>query len=400
MNILFLAPQPFFQERGTPMAVRLALEVLSMRFRGTKENNIDLLTYHEGTDVKMPQVNLHRIPKIPFVNSVSPGISLKKIICDIFFLFKAISLVRKRSDQNYDVVHAVEESVFIALLIKWIFKIPYIYDMDSSLAMQVTEKWFLLRPLDPVLSYFEKLAVKNSLAVVPVCDALAVIADRHGSSDTHILRDISMLDLTNLPDQNALRKEVGLKDDDVLILYIGNLEHYQGIDLLVESFAKVTDKSKKAHLVIIGGTEEHVEFYKQKAKNLKIADQTHLLGPRPVNHLSTYLLSADILVSPRTKGNNTPMKIYSYLHSGTAIVATDLPTHTQVMNKEVSVLVPATVRDYADGLLSLVEDEGLRKSLGQKAHQLAENEYTFEVFTQRLNDLYDRIGSKILAEAA
>src|SRR5690606_25954218 len=57
MKILFLAPQPFFQERGTPIAVRLAVEVLG----GRKGDSIDLLTYHEGSDVPLKNVRHLRI---------------------------------------------------------------------------------------------------------------------------------------------------------------------------------------------------------------------------------------------------------------------------------------------------------------------------------------------------
>ena len=49
--------------------------------------------------------------------------------------------------------------------------------------------------------------------------------------------------------------------------------------------------------------------------------------------------ACDILVSPRIRGTNTPLKIYSYLRSGKPIVATDLLTHTQVLSPDVARLV-------------------------------------------------------------
>ena len=57
--------------------------------------------------------------------------------------------------------------------------------------------------------------------------------------------------------------------------------------------------------------------------------------------LASLLAQADVLVSPRTRGNNTPMKIYSYLDAGRAVLATDLPTHTQVLTPECARLAPA-----------------------------------------------------------
>ena len=94
--------------------------------------------------------------------------------------------------------------------------------------------------------------------------------------------------------------------------------------------------------------------------------------PRPLSDLSVYLLQANILASPRIQGNNTPMKIYSYLHSGIAIIATNLPTHTQVLNSDVSELAQPEKKDFSEKLLKLIQDQEYREQLGQRANKLAE----------------------------
>lgn len=386
MKVLFLAPQPFFQERGTPIAVRLALQVIS---KGREE--VDFLTYHEGKDIKIPNVNHIRACIPGFIKNIGPGISLKKLICDFFFALSVFKIVFT-AKEKYSLIHAVEESVFIAFIVKLINKTPYIYDMDSSLSMQVTEKWFCLKPIQFILDFFEKVAIKNSIAVVPVCDALEAIAEKHGAKDTQLLRDISLLEKPDeLTEENNLRSTVSASKDDLLIVYIGNLETYQGIDLLVDGFAKAADSNKNSRVVIIGGIPEHIDYYNKKAEKLGIADRVHLVGPRPVSDLSTYLLQADILASPRTKGNNTPMKIYSYLHSGKVIIATDLPTHTQVLDSSVAMLTGTSAEDFGEKLSKLLSDKELRDSLGNAAHKLAEEKYTFNVFERDLNSLYNRL---------
>jgi len=395
MKVLFLAPQPFFQERGTPIAVKLAMEVLSERFANQAESRVDLLTYHEGSNIEIPGIFLQRISGCNFIKGVGPGISLKKLICDFAFFFLAIKMAFRNRHNQYDIVHAVEESVFVALMLKIIFGIPYIYDMDSSIALQLSEKWWLLRPLAPLFSFFERIAVRFSDAVVPVCDALAEIAIRHGSKDTHILRDISLMDVSGLKQKIDLRSEILAYSQDLILLYVGNLESYQGVELLAESFSKAAEDKPQARLVIIGGSEVHVRELKALASQLRNSERIHILGPRSVADLGAYLLQADILASPRTKGNNTPMKIYSYLHSGKAIVATNLSTHTQVLNKTVSILCEPTVESFADGILKIISNHDLRSQLGKAAFQLAEENYTFAVFKRRLNELYDRISKKL-----
>lgn len=391
MKILFLAPQPFYQDRGTPIAVRLALEVLA----GGEGHAVDLLCYEEGSDIAIPNVRLHRI-SVPGIRGVGPGISVKKLICDLVFAVAALRMVWRARDDRYALVHAVEESVFIAWFIKLVTGIPYVYDMDSSLALQVTEKWFLLKPLAPILSLLERVAVKRSLAVVPVCDALAAIANRHGASDAQVLSDISLLNLEQgTPDSVDLRREAQIPEGDLVALYIGNLESYQGIDLLVEGFASIAPRVPRCSLVVIGGRESHIAAYRTMVDRLGISERMHFLGPRPVSTLNGYLTQADILLSPRMKGNNTPMKIYSYLHSGVPMVATRLPTHTQVMDDSVAVLTPPTPAGFGAGIEQLANDEGLRRRLGRAAFELAERKYTFAVFRATLSEIYRRVGERV-----
>ncbi len=167
-TILVLAPQPFFQNRGTPIAVRLlALELARLGY------DVHLLVFHEGEEVVMQGVQLHRIPAISGIKNIPPSLSLKKIVCDVFMFFKAIGLLRR---YRFTVIHAVEESAFMAMVLKTIFGTPYIYDMDSSLAQQVVEKFAFFRPLGPALRFCEGMAVKSSCGVVAVCRALEDIA--------------------------------------------------------------------------------------------------------------------------------------------------------------------------------------------------------------------------------
>jgi len=396
MKILFLAPQPFFQERGTPIAVRLALSVLSQR----NTESVTLLSYHEGASVPLDRVDHRRIviPRLlqGWIRAVGPGISIKKLVCDLLFLLSSLRLVAaaKRQGTPFQLVHAVEESVFIAYLIKLLWRIPYIYDMDSSLAMQLTEKWPVLSPLRFLLERLERLAVRGSIAVVPVCDSLAAIAHAHGSPDTHILRDISLLDLpSDSPgstiDEVDLRSECGAREGEVLALYIGNLEPYQGINLLIDSAARIANLAFR--IVVIGGAPDHITVLRERVATLALADRVTLLGPRPVSLLSTYLAQSDILVSPRIRGNNTPMKIYSYLHAGRAILATDLATHNQVLDSEVSILTAPDPDAFAAGMRKLIIDPELRERLGQRSRERAQSQYTFPVFAQSLNELYDRV---------
>ncbi|MDK9708143.1 MAG: glycosyltransferase [Desulforhopalus sp.] len=386
-NILILSPQPFFQNRGTPIAVRILAQELALL-----GHSVHLLVYHEGEDIDIPGVVLHRIPKIWGVNNIPPSLSWKKLLCDVFMFFKAIQLHRR---YRYEIIHAVEESAFMALVMKKIFGTPYIYDMDSSLAAQVIEKFSFLRPLRRLLEFFERLVINESFGVVAVCKALEDIA-LACSSDKLVVRleDVSLLETTACADE-LLRQRYNISGP--IMLYVGNLEKYQGIDLLLEGFQLALQQGCQGNVVIIGGTEQTIAAYKKYAEELDILNHTYFCGPRPVALLGYYLAQADILLSPRIQGDNTPMKLYSYLDSGKVVLATNLPTHTQVLQEAFACLVEPTREGMAGGMVRLLGDAELRDQLGKKGGKVAREKYSLAAFKVKLKRFYQEVSRGLQA---
>ncbi|WP_228854949.1 glycosyltransferase family 4 protein [Desulfomarina profundi] len=380
-KILVLAPQPFFQERGTPIAVKLLVEELArLGF------DVHLLVFHEGEDVAMDGVTLHRIPAIPGIKNIPPSISFKKIICDGVMFFSMVRLLKK---YDFDLVHAVEESVFLVRVVSLFSGIPYVYDMDSSLVIQMVDKLSFLRPFRSLLRFFERSAVRGSNGVMAVCRELEEIA-RDYASEKRIARleDISLLD------ENAHSAELLWERYDIsgpIMLYVGNLEGYQGIDLLLESFQLARLRGCQGNLVIIGGTEETIAKYREKAQDLEIGENTVFCGMRPVSLLAHYLRQADILLSPRIQGNNTPMKLYSYLASGKVVLATRLPTHTQVLDDGFACLVEPVAESMAAAMVTLLEDKDLRERLGKKGREVAEQNHSIGSFRKKLKAFYQGV---------
>ena len=384
MHILLLAPHPFFQERGTPIAVDLLLRVLSER-----GDQVDVLTYHEGEERAYPGATLHRIPSPPGVHNVPPGLSIKKLVCDAFLLTRAERLARAG---NYDLVHAVEESVFMAMRLKRRHCIPYVYDMDSSMPRQIREKHAACRFLLPIMQACERRAIRGAVAVVAVCDALADIAREGGAAYVTLLRDVSLL---SIPGAIECPAELACPVDGTTFTYIGNLEGYQGIDLLLESFSRAVTNGIDGQVVVVGGTPRHIEAYRRKLPALKLVDRVHFVGPRPTGALRAIFSQTDVLVSPRIKGNNTPMKIYSYLDSGKAILATQLPTHTQVLDDTTACLVSTDPRSFSQAMLQLAADPSLRERLGRQARERAQAQYSFDVYRNTLLSLYGQLEKDI-----
>jgi len=382
MKILLLAPHPFYQERGTPIAVDLLLTVLARR-----GDQVDVVTFHEGAAKTYPGVTLYRIPRLPGVRGIRPGFSFKKLVCDVFVLAKALRLAALGS---YQVVHAVEESVFMAMLIRLCLRTPYVFDMDSSLPQQMTEKFRALAAFAPILKWFEGRAIRHALAVVPVCDTLADIARPYAPRKLCLLRDVSLLAATPSPVAGELPPALAALRHPCF-LYIGNLERYQGLDLLLDSLTLLLKSGVQASLIIAGGKEADIRHYQAKAGIMGLGRNVRFLGPWPIGRMAELFAVADVLVSPRIRGNNTPMKIYSYLQSGKPILATDLPTHTQVLSPDVAVLASPTPARFAAGMRRLIEHPDQGRELARRAKALADAQYSFPVFERTARELYEWI---------
>ena len=388
MKILVLAPQPFFQSRGTPLAVRAVVEFLSAR-----GHSVDVLTFHEGEDVAIPNGRIYRIPRVPGIHNIRPGFSLKKLVCDAVMLVQCLRLVRR---VRYDLIHAVEESAFIAVAAQALSGVPYVYDMDSSLAEQMVEAYPELRLVLPLMRYCESFAVRRSLGVLTVCAALEDIALAHDPG-----KPVGRVeDSTLLPPATAASGDgdhllpESIVGSGPVAMYVGNLERYQGIDLLLHGFQHTLRRVPSAILVIVGGREDDIRRYRNMADDLAILPRVHFLGPRPVSLLPKLLHQADVLVSPRLKGLNTPMKIYSYLDSGVAVLATRLRTHTQVLDDRSAYLVEPEPESLGTGLAELLSDEALRRRLAAHAKQYVQEEFTPEAARRKLGRFYDAMEAR------
>jgi glycosyltransferase involved in cell wall biosynthesis len=146
-------------------------------------------------------------------------------------------------------------------------------------------------------------------------------------------------------------------------------------------------------VVAIGGNPAAVEAYRARAEELGIGATVTFVGARPLKDLGAYLMQADVLVSPRCSGHNTPMKLYSYLAAGKAVLATRIRSHTQVLTDDCAMLVEPTAPALADGLQALLRSPELRERLGLAARRLAATRYSVTQFRQSVASAYRRLAA-------
>lgn len=399
-KMLVLAPQPFFSPRGTPFSVYYRSMVTA-----ELGYEIDLLTYGQGADVAIDNVDLIRGPQLAFLGPVKTGPSAAKLVHDGFMFFKFLWLVISR---KYDVVHAHEEAVFFAALMKPLFGYRLIYDMHSSLPEQLDNFGYSKsRWLKNIFEFLEVRSLRAADAIITICPALRDQVEKlapwampkHELIENSIFEDVILASspITSTSSNSNGTASTEPPDPKLLaqgktaVVYAGTLESYQGIDILLEGVSQLAAQRDDFALIIAGGSDEQVARFKAMASELGAAEHVQFLGqiiPRDARYLAA---NADVILSPRSSGTNTPLKTYEQLACGVPLVATRIYSHTQVLTDDLAVLVEPTAEGMAEGIKSLLDDPTLGPKLVKAAQAHYAEHYARPVYTQKLNRLLELV---------
>lgn len=388
-----LAPEPFFEPRGTPFSEYHRIKAL-----GELGHQVDLVTYPIGRDVELANLRIFRSLRPPFVRSVRIGPSLTKVVLDGLML---LTIARRAFTERYDAIHSHEEMGLAGVwLARWL-GIPHLYDMHSSLPQQLNNfKYSKSGLLRRVFSWAEGQMVHKSAVVITICQELQDTVTEMGAGDRSLLiENVMGGDVDEAPSGSAadVRAAWGIAADAPLALYTGTFEAYQGVDMLIDAAAIVGRRRPDARVLIVGGEPAQVQAARAKAGARGAAAVVVFTGQQPAKEIPKFVQAADLLVSPRIRGTNTPLKIYSYLRSGRPIVATNLLTHTQVLTPAIARLADPAPEPFAEAMLELIGQPAERSRLAAAAQAVAQEKYSRESYLRRTAQAYERLcGDKTL----
>lgn len=197
-------------------------------------------------------------------------------------------------------------------------------------------------------------------------------------------------------DGNLLRKIFGVDESKIVIGFIGTFGAWHGVDKLMQAYVNILrdeNMKKKTHLLLVGdGTK--MQEVKQIIAHNHIENNCTLTGIVPQEEGPNYLASCDILVSPTIKNPDgtpffgSPTKLFEYMAMGKAIVCSNMDQMGEILDDGENALLcePGDVIDLQNALARLIEDEVLRKKLGENARELVCSKYTWELHTKHIID--------------
>jgi glycosyltransferase involved in cell wall biosynthesis len=288
----------------------------------------------------------------------------------------------------------------LAMACKYL-KIPYVMFFEAD---QIMELDIMDRPLKGLLRWRAQQLLRYNLVAA---DCIICVSN---TGREHLVKEWNVPSQKILVFPNAvdiqkfkidvewgteIRSQLGLELNP-LIIFVGNFFHWHDVATLLDAFALLIKSQPDVRLVLVGDGEQR-QAMMQKADELGLSAVVKFTGAVPHADVPRYIAAADIAVVPyppmRQKMWLSPLKLFEYMASGKAIVASSIGQLTDVIRDgENELLVPpGDASAVANALERLINDAGLSSKLSAQAREDAERKYSWESYLSRLERVFDAV---------
>jgi glycosyltransferase involved in cell wall biosynthesis len=382
MRVLMVAPTPFFGDRGCH--IRILEEVRALRGLGVETL---VATYSVGRD--HPEVPTVRTPRLPWVRTLPVGFSPHRPYLDALLFGTALRAARRfRPTLLHGHLH---EGAAIASVVGRLVGRPAVADLQGSVAGEMIAHGQLSgRGLLPaavrraerwILHWPARLLPSSANFARELVDFWRVPRERVVLIADGIHPDF----LRPGPAPDDLRERLGLVGKRVVV-YLGVLTEYQGVDDLLLAWPRVMDAVPDAHLLIMG--HPNVERYRAKAAELTPPGSVTLTGRIAYGDTPRYLALGDVGVSAKHVSTEANGKLLNYMAMALPSVAYDGPVSRELLG-EAGVFAPMRdVRALAAALAGLLRDPHEQKLRGQALRERVVAQFGWPALGRRLVDVY------------
>ncbi|MBZ0300706.1 MAG: glycosyltransferase [Anaerolineae bacterium] len=233
----------------------------------------------------------------------------------------------------------------------------------------------------------QALAVRRAGHTFPVTPHLAAALIELGADPARVQvahDGIRAARFAGVPDQLAARAQVGWPEEAFIVGYVGRL-HTMSMDKGVGTLIQALKQVEGATLALVGGPEDRAAVLRQQWLDSGLpADQLLDAGQVAPDAVPLYLSAFDVCAMPfpwteHFAYHASPIKLFEYMASGRAIVASDLPAVADVVQDGESALLvpPGDVEVLAKAIIRLRDDPVLRQRLADRARQQVLDHYTW-----------------------
>jgi glycosyltransferase involved in cell wall biosynthesis len=389
IKVLMIAPTPFFADRGCHVKILEEVRALSRR-------NIDVkvVTYHIGRDIE--GIDIQRIVNIPWYKKLEAGPSIHKYYLDLLLAFKAIKVAAKFKP---DIIHAhLHEGVFAGKIVQFFIRKPLIADYQGSMVGEMLDHGFMKRNSFPFRfnSWLEKTINKWPQKIIFSSSSAKEFFLANFNINPE--KVVSFIEGTNTDefhpgyDTHQLRKKLGMPSGKKIVIYLGVLTKYQGIDILIDSINDVKRKFNDVHFLIVGFP--NLEYYTEMAQKLGVSDWVTFTGRVKHEDVPKYLNLGDIGVSLKLSKTEANGKLFGYMAVGLPCLVFDTKTNKEILGDTGIYAEYNSKQSFVEKLIFLLENEKTAKEYGKMARLRVLENYTWDNTFSNFIDIYKEVLQK------
>lgn len=204
------------------------------------------------------------------------------------------------------------------------------------------------------------------------------------------------------PDKGkCIRDKYGLQDLPV-VGYVGTFAEWHGVEDIISASERVLKENLSARFLMVG---PYFRPTKELAEKIGVSNACIFTGPVPYNEVSKYINAADILVAPYNPARSklgmkkdlpySPLKVLEYMACGKPVITTSIePITSIVRDQKTGILIPPGNADaLAKAIIILIRNPSLRKEIGIRARKIVEGQYSWQIFTTRLEKILEDVMS-------
>ena len=374
-----IAPTPFFADRGCH--VRIYEEARALQSLGCR---VEVCTYHLGAD--RPGLPTHRTRPIPWYTKLEAGPSWHKLYIDLLLLGKVWAVARRFRPQ---VLHGhLHEGAAIGWLVGRLLGIPVVGDFQGSLSGEMQAHGFIGRGWPYRLAAWIEgwIDRRPQVAVASCSDVAQELRARFGVKEVVLALDGV--------DADAFRPDVepvslpGLPPGRPVVVYLGLLNPYQGVDHLLAAVPHVLARVPEAHFLVMG--YPNVEKYRRMAEALGVAGHVTLPGRIDYDQAARYLALGRVAVGPKLSETESNGKLYNYMACGLPTVAFDTPPSREILG-DLGVYAPrGDAAALAEAIAGLLERPQEAQTLGRRLRQRVMARFSWEQTARQLLRAYEQ----------
>ncbi|MBV1730469.1 MAG: glycosyltransferase family 4 protein, partial [Methanobacterium sp.] len=215
---------------------------------------------------------------------------------------------------------------YIGLKLAKKHNIPFIYYWTDVYHAQIPLK--LYQPLGKMI---EKKILKESDAIIVINDVLKDFVMDLGSDPEKTYVEKAGIDFNRFDSKitgESVRKKYGIQKEDNVLLFVGWLYNFSGLQEVVREVCKLKDKYTNIKFMIVGEGDALKEL-KAIVNRYDIHENVILTGKQPYESIPQFIAAADICLLPSHNNDImkdiVPIKFYEYMAMGKPVISTKLP---------------------------------------------------------------------------